>query len=64
MTTKINFYILDFNKDSNFYNYIYLNNINKLIEIKNQIITVPIEEKEIPIFSSFYFIENIINKIF
>ena len=64
MTTEIKFYILDFNEDTNFYNYIYLNNINKKIEIKNQIIIVPIKEEDIPIFSGFYFIENIklINK--
>ena len=59
MMTKINFYFIDFKKDYNFYNFIYLNNIKKKVEIKNQIITIEIEEKDIPIFSSFYFIENI-----
>ena len=53
MNTKINFYIIDFKKDHNYYNFIYLNNIKKNIEIKNQIITVEIEEKKIPIFLAF-----------
>ena len=59
MNTIINFYIIDFKKDYNYYNYICLNDIKKKIEINNQIITVEIEEKDIPIFSAFYFIENI-----
>ena len=60
MKTKVNFYFLDFQFNSNYYNSIKLKNLNQEFKIIDQILIVDIERDKIPILSGYYFTEKIV----
>lgn len=59
MITKISFNFLDHKSESNYYNCLKLGSNRKEFTIQDKVLKVDIDESEIPIFSSFYYVENI-----